>query len=374
MVKNLDFSTFHTALHRWYATHGRKELPWRNTDDPYHIYLSEVMLQQTQVKTVLERFYFPFLERFPDLTALAAASEEAVLKAWEGLGYYSRARNLHKAAKLAAARNNTPPLRGSQRAQGENTKKTVRKTVFSSNAQSDLVGGNVTLPNTIDALMELPGIGKNTAHAIAAFAFHQPVPIMEANLKRVLCRIFALKTPTDNELWDAAEQLLDKDKPFDYNQAMMDIGATVCTPKAPACLTCPANEICAGKDAPEAYPQKKVKKATPIRRPHILMVEDIKGALYMTPRTTKFLGGMYHFIELPEGATEHTLLGQRMVLDESTEIGAVTHTYSHFKLDALVYYYKLEIAGNGEEWIHRDTIKSLPLSGADKKVLSLKRF
>lgn len=184
---------FHARLHTWYRQHGRHHLPWRNTDDPYPIWLSEVMLQQTQVQTVLERFYFPFLERFPNIAALAAAEEQEVLKCWQGLGYYTRARNLHKAARIVQS----------------------------------------TLPETVEALHQLPGIGRNTAHAIAAFAFRQPVAIMEANVKRILCRIFALEKPSEAELWQRATELLDTHNPFDYNQAMMDIGAGVCTPDAP---------------------------------------------------------------------------------------------------------------------------------------------
>src|SRR5471030_2980369 len=170
---------FHQHLHQWYNLHGRKQLPWRTTDDPYAIYISEIMLQQTQVKTVLERYYFPFLQRFPTLAALTAAPQDDVLNAWQGLGYYNRALNLHKAAKRC----------------GEQ------------------------LPGTAEALMSLPGIGRNTAHAIAAFGYRQPVTVMEANVRRVLSRIFALSCPDEKTLWDKAGALLDKGNPFDYNQA-----------------------------------------------------------------------------------------------------------------------------------------------------------
>ena len=153
----------HQNIKRWYKNYGRNDLPWRTTNDPYHVYLSEVMLQQTQVKTVLERYYFPFLKRFPTLKALGDAPLDNVLKMWEGLGYYNRAKNLHKTATLIDE-----------------------------------------LPSEIDKLIKLPGIGKNTAHAVAAFAFNKPVPIMEANVKRILCRLHTLKTPTDKVLWEIA--------------------------------------------------------------------------------------------------------------------------------------------------------------------------
>ena len=159
--------TFHRNLQQWYQQHGRKHLPWRNTQDPYAIYISEIMLQQTQVKTVLERYYFSFLERFPTLAALAKAPQNEVLNAWQGLGYYNRALNLHKTAKLCPK----------------------------------------GLPDNVEALIALPGIGRNTAHAVAAFAYKQPVAVMEANVKRVLARIFTIKQLNERELWETAGEL-----------------------------------------------------------------------------------------------------------------------------------------------------------------------
>ena len=190
------YQHIHQTIQTWYGPHGRKELPWRQTDDPYLVYISEVMLQQTQVKTVLERYYFPFLEQFPTLTHLAEAQEQAVLKAWEGLGYYSRARNLHKAARQSAP----------------------------------------ALPAHYEGLLALPGIGQNTAHAILAFAFRKPVPVMEANVRRILYRFFAQKQATPQQLWELAFTLLDTAHPFEYNQAMMDIGAMVCTARSPPAM------------------------------------------------------------------------------------------------------------------------------------------
>ena len=183
-LKQAQLRGFHKRLHTWYAAHGRHDLPWRNTRDPYHIWVSEVMLQQTQVKTVLERYYAPFLQRFPTIESLARAPREEVMKAWEGLGYYSRAGNLQKAAQevmngewWVVNSENTPPL----------------TTHYSQ-------------------LTRLPGIGKNTAHALLAFAYHQPVAVMEANVKRVLCRVFALTAPSDAQLWELAQALVDPAK------------------------------------------------------------------------------------------------------------------------------------------------------------------
>jgi len=219
------YTKIHKNIQIWYQTHGRHDLPWRTTADPYHIYLSEVMLQQTQVKTVLERYYIPFLKKFPTLKALSNAPLDDILKVWEGLGYYNRAKNLHSTAQLLT--------------------------------QGQTRGYAPTLPSNIEELVKLPGIGKNTAHAVATFAYNKPVPIMEANVKRILCRLHTLKTPTNKELWNIAYDLVDKENPFDYNQAMMDIGATLCTPKNPSCQVCPLCDICQGQDEPTLYPTKK---------------------------------------------------------------------------------------------------------------------
>jgi A/G-specific adenine glycosylase len=317
----------HKDIRTWYKAHGRTSLPWRTTNDPYHIYISEIMLQQTQVKTVLERFYFPFLKAFPTLQALADAPREKVLKQWEGLGYYNRAANLHKAAQATAP----------------------------------------TLPDTFDALLALPGIGKNTAHAILAFAHHAPVPVMEANLKRVLARVFALKTPTDADYWEKAEQLLDKKHPFDYNQAMMDIGATVCTKKSPSCDVCPLHTICTGKTSPESYPVAKAKKKTPVRQRNIVVWRDEQQRLFLEPREGKFLRGLYGFPQFEQDATI-TLHGKNVNTPLRT-IGSITHTYSHFKLEGTVLLGEVENLGKwGKTWAQ---IKALPLSKADLKTLAL---
>ena len=321
-MQKRDIRTFHQQLHRWYAAHGRRDLPWRNTSDPYAIYLSEVMLQQTQVKTVLERYYFPFLQRFPTLAALAEAPQEAVLSAWQGLGYYSRALNLHKAAKAS--------------------------------------GGQ--LPADVEALRALPGVGQNTAHAVAAFAFRMPHAVMEANVKRVLCRIFALENPGAAELWERAAQLLDADEPFDYNQAMMDVGAMVCTKRAPRCGECPSASICQGKSAPEHYPAKKQAKAVPVRQKTIWVLRNAAGQVYATPRQTAFLRGLYHFSEEENGAGNAFSGGVRL--------GEIRQQYSHFTLEAQVMLAEGH-SGQGEGWHGANALRSLPMSIAEHKILDL---
>jgi len=309
---------FHRQLHQWYAQHGRKDLPWRLTRDPYAIYISEIMLQQTQVKTVLERYYFQFLKRFPTLSMLASAKQDEVLQAWQGLGYYNRATNLHKAAKACDG----------------------------------------ALPGTAEELIALPGIGKNTAHAIAAFAFHTPVAVMEANVKRVICRVFALKKPTPDILWGKATQLLDRNEPFDYNQAMMDIGALVCTKRAPQCAACPANDICLGKASPESYPAPVKKAAAPIRHKHIIVLQNKDGKYFASPRTSKFLNGLYHFIEQEGGKKP-----------KGKKLSHIRQQYSHFTLRADIYL--VMDKGSGKNWYTLAQLNKLPVSMAEKKILTL---
>jgi A/G-specific adenine glycosylase len=315
VIIHFMYKNTHKQIQNWYQDHGRKELPWRLTDDPYHIYLSEVMLQQTQVKTVLERYYFPFLKQFPTLKSLGAAHLDDVLKMWEGLGYYNRAKNLHKTASLIS-----------------------------------------TLPQETEELIKLPGIGKNTAHAVATFAFKQPVPIMEANVKRVLCRVHKFITPTDKELWRVADKMMDKNNPFDYNQAMMDIGATVCTVKNPHCDICPLGTICEGKESPTLYPTKK-KRVVPTREQNI-MISIYNDKLSLIQRSGKFLHGLWGFesTEVPLCASEY--------------IGEVSHAYTHFKLICKVYVYD-ELDKEQAHYFTTQDIQKLAISKVDEKIVKL---
>jgi A/G-specific adenine glycosylase len=311
----MNYSDIHHRLLAWYAHHGRHDLPWRLTDDPYRIYISEMMLQQTQVKTVLERFYFPFLERFPTLQSIADATLEEVLHAWQGLGYYRRARYIHETARLAAP----------------------------------------DLPTDPKALMELPGIGKSTAHAIAAFAAHAPLPILDANVRRILHRFFARKKATEKEMWHLAETLLDTSDPYDYNQAMMDLGAMVSTPKAPDCEGCPLGYGCRGRHDPAAYPAPKAKKERPVRTTHYLLYE--KGRhIYLVRRDSQMLGGLWAFPESeekPEGNKE-------------TE---TVHDYTHFRRIAKLYRMEGEPPAGGE-WFDADRLDAVPVSSLERKLFA----
>jgi A/G-specific adenine glycosylase len=307
------------SLLHWYDKNGRHDLPWRMTNDPYPIYISEIMLQQTQVKTVLERFYFPFLERFPTLEDLADAELDDVLKMWEGLGYYTRAKNLHTAAQLCK--------------------------------------GN--LPTNAAELMQLPGIGRSTAHAIAAFAYREPLPIMDANVKRILHRYFALEARDDKKLWEYAYTLFDRAHPFEFNQAMMDLGSLICVSKKPLCEGCPLEQTCQGKQSPLSYPLSKTKVIKPIRKRIIVVFQNNhKFALYQ--RREKFLHGLWAFAQYED---HEKIQGELL--------GHITQHYSHFTLEADVYRWMDDSVGEEFEWFERDEINMLSLSGADHKVLNL---
>jgi A/G-specific adenine glycosylase len=307
------------SLLHWYDKNGRHDLPWRMTNDPYPIYISEIMLQQTQVKTVLERFYFPFLERFPTLEDLADAELDDILKMWEGLGYYTRAKNLHTAAQLCK--------------------------------------GN--LPTNAAELMQLPGIGRSTAHAIAAFAYREPLPIMDANVKRILHRYFALEARDDKKLWEYAYTLFDRAHPFEFNQAMMDLGSLICVSKKPLCEGCPLEQTCQGKQSPLSYPLSKTKVIKPIRKRIIVVFQNNhKFALYQ--RREKFLHGLWAFAQYED---HEKIQGELL--------GHITQHYSHFTLEADVYRWMDDSVGEEFEWFERDEINMLSLSGADHKVLNL---
>jgi A/G-specific adenine glycosylase len=224
LISPPDSRNFRSALLRWYRRHGR-DLPWRRTRDPYAILISEFMLQQTQVATVLS-YYNEWLRRWSDFSALARASESSVLRAWQGLGYYARARNLHATARIVV----------------------------------DRYGGR--LPRTIARTRTLPGIGRYSAHALATFAFDESVPIVETNTARVLSRLFNFRTPIDctagrEALWNYAQSLLPKRSARVYNSALLDLGALVCLPHQPKCAICPVKKFCRPNN-PQTLPIKKI--------------------------------------------------------------------------------------------------------------------
>ena len=236
----IDAADFRSRLHAWFQANGR-DLPWRRTRDPYAIMVSEFMLQQTQVATVMPYFQ-RWLARFPSFAALAAASEDDVLSVWQGLGYYSRARNLHRAAQCVVAEH----------------------------------GG--TLPSDVAAILRLPGVGRYTAGAIASFAFDLPVAAVDANIARVLARLMNLRLPIDSQpgntaLWAAADALLPADRGALHTSALMELGALVCTSAKPKCLICPVRSDCRASD-PESLPMKGPRRQTALLTEHCAWIPD----------------------------------------------------------------------------------------------------
>ncbi|BDZ73168.1 hypothetical protein GCM10025856_08870 [Methylophaga marina] len=221
---------FADALLDWFDHYGRKNLPWQQNPTPYHVWLSEIMLQQTQVSTVID-YYTRFIQRFPNVYSLAEAKQDDVLAYWSGLGYYARARNLHKTAQIVSA---------------------------------DYTGA---FPETLEELINLPGIGRSTAGAILTLAYHQKYPILDGNVKRVLTRFFAIdgwpgNKKVEDSLWEKAESLLPDKRIANYIQAQMDLGATLCTRSKPDCPRCPLQSHCLAYNNgnPTAYPEKNLKK------------------------------------------------------------------------------------------------------------------
>jgi A/G-specific adenine glycosylase len=234
-----DLAVFRRSLVRWYRHHGR-DLPWRHTLDPYPILVSEFMLQQTQVAAVIP-YYYEWLRRFPDFTSLARASENEVLRAWQGLGYYARARNLHATAKTVMHR----------------------------------YGGK--FPRGIEQMRQLSGIGKYTAHAVATFAFGQSVPIVEANTARVLARLFNLRASIDSgagrkTVWQQAASLLPKSDAPTFNSALLDLGALICVSRKPKCDVCPVKAFCRAKNPPSLPVRKSRRPMKRLTETHALIV------------------------------------------------------------------------------------------------------
>ncbi len=291
----------------WYDRHAR-QLPWRvgPTDckqgirqDPYKVWLSEIMLQQTTVAAVIPYFQY-FLARWPTVNDLAAASDNDVRAAWAGLGYYRRAANLHACAKVVAAR-----------------------------------GGH--FPQTAAELKDLPGIGDYTSAAIAAIAFGEPVAVVDGNVERVVTRLFRLDTlmpKVKRQVWEKVNALVPGDRPGDFAQAMMDLGATICTPKNPVCALCPWKDGCAARHTGdmEAYPVKAPKKNKPRRKGAALVVVRSDGAVWCEQRPSDgLLPGM---TQVP---TTHWSYEPAPSFEQAEPVGSIEHVFTHFALTLDVY-------------------------------------
>jgi A/G-specific adenine glycosylase len=337
-----------TRLLAWYGREGR-ELPWRCTRDPYRIWLSEIMLQQTGVGTVIP-YYERFLATYPTVEALANARVEEVVELWAGLGYYSRARHLHAAARAVVERQ----------------------------------GG--VFPADLAALQALPGVGRSTAGAILSIAFDLPAPILDGNVRRVLCRLFALgedprRPAAERKLWAWAEVLTPAERPHDYAQAIMDLGATLCTPKRPDCPRCPLAALCQARaqGRERELPLAGRKKAVPTVLQVALLLERNGRFLVRRRPLSGMLGGLWEFptAAVPEGGTP--LAAARSLLTELglpatlAEAGEVAHAYSHFRLDLRLFRGSTEdfgrVSEGQERWAAVAGLQELPLHGAHKKAL-----
>jgi len=329
------------ALLSWYDRHKRA-FPFRGTEDPYLIWVSEIMLQQTQTGTV-SGYFERFARQFPDVFALARAPEEAVLKAWEGLGYYSRVRNLHKAARMVVSEH-----------QGQ-------------------------LPRTKDAWQRLPGVGPYTAAAIASIAFSEPVPAIDGNLTRVICRLFLVAEDpavpsVKRRIYQLGQELMPGDRPGDMNQALMDLGATLCLPGTPDCPRCPLSAFCKAQKAgvAEELPNLSAKKP-PRPVPVAVGLIFCEGKVLLTQRRQALLRGLYVF-PLVEGSDEAGELKKHLkklgisppVLQE---LGQARHIFTHRIWQMRLYMGQIPGPAPGGEgvWADAEGITALPLPGAMRK-------
>jgi len=341
-------SQFTEKLLAWFALHGRKELPWQQNITPYRVWVSEIMLQQTQVTTVIP-YYQRFMQRFADISALATAPQDEVLHLWTGLGYYARARNLQRAAQLI---------------------------------EQDFNG---IFPLKFDDLLSLPGIGRSTAGAILAIADQQHHAILDGNVKRVLSRYALVSGWTglkkvETALWEIAERFTPEQNVADYTQAIMDLGATVCTRSKPRCHDCPVNKsCCACRDGVVAnYPTPKPKKTLPVRQSLLLMVVDEKGSVLLEQRPpTGIWGGLWSFPQLEEGVDIPRWCEQNfnLKIDQIQAWPKKRHTFSHFYLDYTPVYAKLTqtlpsvMEPNGRVWYNLQKPDERGLAAPIKRLL-----
>jgi A/G-specific adenine glycosylase len=337
-----------TKLLQWFKKKGRT-LPWRKTRDPYAIWVSEIMLQQTQVPTVIP-YYQKFLKSFPTLRHLARSDLSEVLKVWEGLGYYSRARNLHRASQIVL-----------NHFHGE-------------------------IPKTLKDVLSLPGIGRSTAGAILSFAFDKEAPILDGNARRVLSRLFSVsgsrgRRKAEELLWKISESLIPKRFSNPFNQALMDLGSMLCTPKEPECPCCPLHHFCKGRASgnPVRFPAKKIKK--PI--PHVESVSAVirrDGKILLNQRPPRgLLGGLWEFPnwKIEEGGRLRLRLRStikkemEMNVEIKKLIGVFQQTYSHFKLTLHVFHCQhLNGKVNGK-WVPVKSLPLLPMSRIHRRVAEM---
>jgi A/G-specific adenine glycosylase len=337
-VKQQDFSD---KVLRWFDKHGRHDLPWQQKRTLYRVWLAEIMLQQTQVATVIP-YYQRFLKSFPDLASLISASLDDVLVLWAGLGYYTRARNLHKAACVI-----------DQQYQGH-------------------------FPEQFEAVLALPGIGRSTAGAILAQALDQRHVILDGNVKRVLCRYFAIegwsgRREVENRLWEEAEACTPHKSLADYTQAIMDLGATVCTRSAPACSACPLQQGCLAHDTKRVseLPTPRPRKQLPVKATRMLLLTNSCGEILLEKRPPSGIwGGLWSLpeMELEESIEVVCMRRWGYETDSSEDIPSLRHTFSHYHLDITPCRVKVRDSAIGvrdsglQQWCDSAGIETLALA------------
>jgi A/G-specific adenine glycosylase len=334
-------------LLQWFKKNGR-DLPWRRTRDPYAIWVSEIMLQQTQVTTAIP-YYKKFLKSFPTVRHLARADLSRVLKIWEGLGYYSRARNLHRASQIV----------------------------------SNHFHGRI--PENLEGLLSLPGIGRSTAGALLSFAFQKDASILDTNVKRVISRLFAVSEnpaagKTDDLLWRTSESLVPKGYSYPFNQALMDLGSMLCTVKKPDCDRCPLRNVCKGRASgkPEKYPSKRIRKTIPhVESVSAVIKRDGKVLLRQRP-PSGLLGGLWEFPNWRIKEKQRSRLRLRLrtntkkdmgiTVDVKELIGTFRQTFSHFKLTLQVYHCQATDGEGKGNWVAIRSLHLFPMSRIHRRI------
>ena len=337
--------SFSDALLHWFDQHGRHDLPWQVADDPYKVWVSEIMLQQTQVKTVLN-YFDRFMARFPTVDDLGQATWDEVAPYWAGLGYYARARNLHKAAAIVKQAGH--------------------------------------FPTTLEDWIALPGIGRSTAGALMSLGLRQYGVIMDGNVKRVLARFFAIeddlsKPVHERAMWELAEKLCPKQRNHDYTQAIMDLGATICTPKKPLCLYCPMQSECQAfkQGLTTELPYKKPKKAVPIKSAQVLLLCTSDNQWLWQQRPHSGLWGGLWALPIIEDQTEFEQLTQQYGLVSQQIPIQISHSFTHFTwlLNASIFniesdqleFFQAEIGG---QWFKPQDVTEMGIPTAMKKLIS----